>query len=370
MMTQPSGQVLCYPPQLRTYVRSSPIICGTDALTQLVRIGAYLLGGFSPGPRHAVARAMHLRIRGLREQGPEEGFQALENLTLVRWLLFAFGTLPQTVKLMAFKGVPWTQAWAGLSLATFVILEVFIFFGKQGAAYDLIVSPEDDEHPRARWMRTALQQLEYNLERFEDACGLLAVVAQVALLGWTFHALVRPLASFDKAVDDRMSSQYLVNLIVWMPAIFLAYLGYICLAWSCLAPNRREASGLKKLVAFVSGALSVTGYPIAVYTAFVHLDKAETLKTLASPIAVILGYATVVAVTWALGELFALNRFLRYKVLLVDRSPDLNQAAENKRWSIAAWSMFIGTTILTSLFYAIRYDSTGTYKPAWTDSLG
>ncbi|KAF2189213.1 hypothetical protein K469DRAFT_683653 [Zopfia rhizophila CBS 207.26] len=99
-MTQPSGQVLRYPPLLRTYLRSSPVVCGLDALAQLVRLAVYLLGRYSTYPTHAAVRVMHVRSRALKDRGPE-GFQALENVAIVRWLLFAFGTLPQAIKLMA-----------------------------------------------------------------------------------------------------------------------------------------------------------------------------------------------------------------------------------------------------------------------------
>jgi hypothetical protein len=61
----------------------------------------------------------------------EAGFQALENLTKVRWLIFAFGTVPQAVKLMAFRGLYWTEAWGWVYVASFVLMEALIISGKR-----------------------------------------------------------------------------------------------------------------------------------------------------------------------------------------------------------------------------------------------
>jgi hypothetical protein len=61
----------------------------------------------------------------------EAGFQALENLTKVRWLILAFGTVPQAVKLMAFRGLYWTEAWGWVYVASFVFIEVLIISGKR-----------------------------------------------------------------------------------------------------------------------------------------------------------------------------------------------------------------------------------------------
>jgi hypothetical protein len=69
-----------------------------------------------------------------------------------------------------------------------------------------------------------------------------------------------------------------------------------------------------------------------------------------------------------MGELLALESFLRYKVLLVIREHGIQE--EDKRWAIAAWSIFADTLTLAICYQTFRYDTIGTYKPAWTNALG
>lgn len=106
------------------------IICGFDALTQLVRPAAYLFTGSFHSLPMAAATAMHLRTQTLNCTG-DEGFQALENLTTVRWFLLAFGALPQAAKLAGMGGVQWTKARVGLYIASFVIMEAMIICAGQ-----------------------------------------------------------------------------------------------------------------------------------------------------------------------------------------------------------------------------------------------
>jgi hypothetical protein len=52
---------------------------------------------------------------------------------------------------MAFRGIPWTQAWSDMYIASFCIIEVLMFIGSRRPATDLtIVSKQQnilpDEH--------------------------------------------------------------------------------------------------------------------------------------------------------------------------------------------------------------------------------
>ena len=108
-MTQPYGRVCGLSAQFRTYLRISPIFCLLDTVVLLIRLG---LDRTNDLPWRAAAREVkNARFDEEEVQTAEGGFQALEDLIFVRWLLFSLGTVPQAVKLAALGNVPWTKAW-------------------------------------------------------------------------------------------------------------------------------------------------------------------------------------------------------------------------------------------------------------------
>ncbi|KAF2259834.1 hypothetical protein CC78DRAFT_585514 [Lojkania enalia] len=369
-MTQPSGQVLQYPPQLRTYLRSSPIVCGFDAFAQLLRFSIYVLTGYCTGPTHAAIRVMQIRSRPSRRQGREEGFQALENLPTVRYIIFFFGTLPQVIKLMALGGLRWTKAWGGLYIANFVIMECFVLAGER-SSYQVLEADDEDENAisgQPRWMRTGLEHLEANLEIFEMVCGFAAIAMQVCFLGWVFYVLLRPFIDFSGILGDPDSKIYAVSLVVWIPATYLACLAYLVLTWACFVLPTYRTNRFFYFCAGVSGLLSLTAWPVGVFFLFTFVEKEKVLEFLTGTNIIVLAYIATLGLLWILGEVLALDKWIRYKLLLVKREENVTEEA--KHWSIAAWSIFVGTVVLAVLYYAFRYDPRGTFKPRWTNSFG
>jgi WD40 repeat protein len=122
-MTQPSGRTCGVAEQYRTYLRSSPIFCAIDAIALVVRLSIYLLRGKSFF--EALLTVRRTRFDDNQDVSFDGGFQGLERLTWVRWLIFSFGTLPQVIKLLALHGVPWTKAWGIMFFASFLVLEIF-----------------------------------------------------------------------------------------------------------------------------------------------------------------------------------------------------------------------------------------------------
>ncbi|KAJ8117650.1 hypothetical protein OPT61_g1186 [Boeremia exigua] len=371
-MTQPSGQVLQYPIQLRTYLRSSPVVCGFDALTLLIRFAAYLLTGCYSAPLHAAARAMQIRNRPQNKLGPNEGFQALENLPTVRWLVFCFGTLPQAVKITAFGGLYWTKAWGGLYLASFAIMECFIIAGNRGP-YQMIEEDDDDAPEEAirniskpKWMANALQRLEDNLALFESFCGIVALLLQLAYLGWVFWILLRPHMDFKDRLKDHDDA---ATVVVWIPIIYFAVFVYLLLAWVCLAlPSGYGSRGCRIMLSLIAGVVCITAYPVALVVLFTSLEKSKAIETLTEVFITVLAYLGSLVALWIGGETLAVGSLLRYKVLLIHR--EHRRKEEKKGWAIAAWSMFAATLSLSMCYYAFRYDPSGTYKPKWTNSIG
>jgi len=373
-MTQPSGQVLQYPHQLRTYLRSSPIICAFDALAQLIRFSVYLLSGYYTSPLDAATRAMRVRTRPLRDSGPQEGFQTLETLTSVRWLIFVIGTLTQAVKLMATSGLHWTKAWGGLFLASFGVMECFIVAASfrqppTSGSYTLLAEEDETNHAlRPRWMRDARYTLERNLDLFELFWGYLALALHCLFLGWASYVLLHPFINFTGLLKDETdNSLYSVTLVVWIPVIYLATLAYMCGAWIWLA-LWGSGDPLAKIIGTIIGLLLLTAFPVGLVTLFTLVEKEQVLELLTGWAITILACIGAMGISWVLGEVLALDDFIRYKVLLVDREEE--KGMEKTRWSIAAWSILGGTFSLAICYYAFRYDPKGTHKPEWTNFFG
>lgn len=218
-------------------------------------------------------------------------------------------------------------------------------------------------------MKSALEQLETNLERFEAFCGYLALVLQLSFLGWVFYTLLHPFVDFSgKLKNENNNPEYAVTVVVWIPVIYSACLVYLCLAWICLALPAHRETRPSLFCAALAGLLCVTAYPVALVALFTFIEKEHVIELLTSWAVSILIYIAALGLLWVFGELLAMDPMLRYKVLLVEREND--SANENKHWSIAAWSVFGGTVALAICYYAFRYDPAGTYKPGWTNSLG
>ena len=73
---------------------------------------------------------------------------------------------------------------------------------------------------------------------------------------------------------------------------------------------------------------------MALIALFTFVEKERVIETLTGWAVAIVAYMGALVVLWLLGELLALDKLARYKVLLVNR--EVNQADENKHWAIAA----------------------------------
>jgi hypothetical protein len=174
-MMQPWGRVCGFNPSLRTYLRSSPIICIFDAVAILIRFFKYLSLGLSPSraaKRVVVAREAIHAVNDHRGGLPE-----IDKSFVLKALLFVVGVLPQALKLMACSGVPWTKTWASFYLVEFLVV----------GTMKLLASSEDVEEPRDYW-----------LDLMDKILGGIAVLVQLSILAWIDLAVVPPNILFAK----------------------------------------------------------------------------------------------------------------------------------------------------------------------------
>lgn len=64
------------------------------------------------------------------------------------------------------------------------------------------------------------------------------------------------------------------------------------------------------------------------------------------------------------------SRTLRRRVFGLPDGPLATSTAEERHAACATLAMFVVTVAITTVWYALRFDPTGTYKPDWTDALG
>lgn len=94
--------------------------------------------------------------------------------TWPRWLFFILGTVPATIKLCSFSGVPWSQVLGLMSFAAFVLNEV----------YHVLSRTEDEQPDLGTTERNWLTQSKEAVKSLEDTLYIIA-----ALLYLIFSAL-------------------------------------------------------------------------------------------------------------------------------------------------------------------------------------
>ncbi|GMF76543.1 unnamed protein product [Aspergillus oryzae] len=123
-MMQPCGNVLGQRTKNhRFYIRASPVVCAAD----MVQFIAFVLLGFSPDPQVWLRNVkFELRERFEGESGAKDR-EAAENAIIIRWILMIMGAYVfQVIKLVAMRGVPWTQAWAMMFVISILFGEILI----------------------------------------------------------------------------------------------------------------------------------------------------------------------------------------------------------------------------------------------------
>jgi len=134
-MTQPVGRVLDMPAELRFWMRANPLVCVGDLLHYLVRI-ILIDARAEPGRpwRRVFRAALADRFRDTDWSAPRPKF---EQAAVGRWALLLLGGIPcQTIKLMAMRGIPATQAFALMFVVALVLGEGLNVFAERSLRRD------------------------------------------------------------------------------------------------------------------------------------------------------------------------------------------------------------------------------------------
>jgi hypothetical protein len=74
--------------------------------------------------KHTLAWTISARYAGVEDE--VEALCTLKKTSCLRWLWFILGTLGPAAKLKAVEGLPWTQAWGGMYLGSFLVFELLV----------------------------------------------------------------------------------------------------------------------------------------------------------------------------------------------------------------------------------------------------
>jgi hypothetical protein len=326
-MMQPSGSVCGFDARLRTYLRSSPIVCIGDVICIIVRFTTYIVNpGVSPWRAAKMTKSAREGRRDESLQNTVENgtvdsstdIQALlDQAVWPRIMLFVFGTLFQIIKLAACSGLGLTQAWGWFYLASFAAVWVM----------DVFASRETDEvdPPGESW-----------LDVFERIIGHLAVVLQLGFLAWV-----------DLAASP--TDQIVIRRWVFRSFRFAAHLVTILVYFAGLSiqATLRRSSFSPGRAALISAIL------ILVLLAGLH--EANFRYTLMY----VMWSLIISALSWLL-YMFTATR----KHILLDGSEDGDYR------NILAFDFFCRIVCFSLFWYRWYYDPTGTSMPNWINDFG
>lgn len=320
-MMQPWGRVCGFDPSLRTYLRSSPIVCAFDAVTIIIRFVAYSCVGLS-GP--VAAKKVIAARRGDDDDTERGGIRSLEQVLFVRCVVLAFGVLPQVIKLMACSGLPWTKVWGCFYLVSFIVVEVMKILAM--FAVEELDSAGDD--PLEHWMALC-----------EKVCGAAAVLLQLALLAWVDLAVIPP--------DPNLIHKLAFHLFR-LSAHFVVFLIHIPLmaVVAALQSDPPTPISNRRLGAFIMSIL-------ATYILLAGVERFRFSQLY------IVWSIIISAFAWVL-YFFPVART---HVLLCEPG---NRGHRN----VVAFDFFCRILFFSLFWYAKHYDPTGTSQPEWAGHLG
>ena len=346
---QPGGKGLGFPAEYSRALRLSPIVCIVDTLGVLFSMAffCYKTRSFKDGFTLAARRRL------LTEDDPAEPM--LERTWWFRFSVFAFGALPQAVKVLAMGGIPLTKVWGMAYLVSFLVLE----------GLDLLQAQQDrDDHT----IETDVAVLNKGMRYFVG----LAVFIQGQCFAAEFFLMPSrsdikcglepghylPLSELESAKYGDVPAIAAIIEICTVLMIFAPFVlfraTYLLLEW-ILRPLFGDHVEVIQICLFPVGAAA---YLVGLGILFDRLKSLCPYRRLlcsmeglalftTSYFFVFTWYQAALRVRWS-RELLGLKRREGFLPLL-----------------FAAWNI---TGIVC--YYLFIYNPSNTYKPPWTESLG
>lgn len=324
-MCQSSGRILGYDAKHSFALRSSPVVCAANVVDTLVQLRR--LCAREPSFAAALQALIDVRFKGA-PQGSEDGsFEALRKNQAFRVILFVFGAAPQMIKLYACNGIPWTKAYCTAYIASFFLDETLatmasLFRISGGKTTDQASpSPQGRQQLYSVWTRAVLLS-SYAAVYLVFATELTMLVE----LGFNEHGVLLLLA-------------LALFVISSLPTMFLQ------MTQVSIEIQRQKLAGT---VSFSFLAWTIPSFVAAVFIWSFWMFPFDFGRG---------NDVVMYCMTWIAGVGF----------LIVDET-ELEKLGQpfsglGKYFVVLHFSGAL-------LYYTIRYDSSSTYKPAWTDYLG
>jgi len=382
--------------------RSSPIICLTDTLIVLLWLsyGLYSGHGFLNS-----AKALRNEL-GLRRNDSEGDLK--EGIPASAIIFFALGPLPQAVKLLGCKGVPWTVVWCFFYLVSFLLnVGVIVIAGPNGSANE-----------RTSTKPAMSSHLKHKLVNISQKLTVIGYVVQITI--WAF-VLVRLDMTWFKVIGIiaggllgsivLMVALYLIPTFTFIKccgdgAVYVIMTYFVLLIAGAFIPACQKSLGILFGLFLKDGVVLVLGWIggilltclliiilIAIGIAIIKKFD-ELLKRFANngklpdnqppqggyqrlPSQHIRRVATDPpnSTSWsfdrrleqkAAWQTFSLSRLLQP----IKGRKNAGEDSEDDTRRQLALSFALANLIFGLLYYCFGYSDKGTWKPGWTDMLG
>ena len=375
-MAQPSGRICGFPSRYRTYLRCSPLICGADMLSIVIRLNVivfYLRLSFLEG----VGILLHSRFddnshgNGSNNQslalgsihndddGGGEGIQALERITWLRWLWFLLGTLPPAIKLASMTGVGWAQIWGMMFLGSWVINEAFILIATLNQSFFTISSsghiswPGYEQNTRS----ANFKHIQQCLDRCEKILGIAALSMHVVVLNNVFRIILRLVGDANPLSAVVMSEMYVSAGYIWI----LSMVVWVTVGLVRLVSRERISFFGAFILGFLFSGLGNSGVNSTQFGGQILHHSAISIWPIS---------AVVTLITFVIISFFG-RRFIMVGRNLLILHGDATDGQFVVDYRACLLFIFFLSTIFTSLFwYSKIYNSSGTTVPGWTGVFG
>src|SRR5438034_2117475 len=183
-----------FPPNLDYCFRCSPFHCASTAFALLIRFTVYVSRGNSISTSARETLKYHLVLDDLRF--PRRGGFVVQKTSGIRFALFIFAALLPTVKLIGMSGLPWTQAFVGMFMGSYVIVEVMVLLASRAS------EPTNDLTESLSFQEKSLDQdptdaLQSHLYWVDIRCFRLAMFIHFLCLVAAYGAVLGTLFPFS-----------------------------------------------------------------------------------------------------------------------------------------------------------------------------
>lgn len=348
------------------YLRCSPIICIADCLSIVIRLtvyGSVVLARVVPiSFRDRLHLVVHNRFIGHSEDDEAEGVAEVGRMTWLRWLFFIFGTLTPAIKLLSFTGMPWTKAWGVMFLVSFLIVEILVVLswigGRRGSPLHENLDPAKLISIKARL--NALDRILFLLASITHALLLLCIAGdlwpnvdnELSEYSERRRGPLRRMIVHGGAATTKSS---LVVLIFTVPLF----------AYFAVSEYRKGSIGKAVYLTLYSLLLAMaSGCYIIITVGFNKWLMIDIVCVLGS---IILAFALYTILGVLCSEYRTVAENLMLTSIDEDQSHPPNETDRDGRLVLVS---FLYTVVFCMLWYAFRYDPTGTVNPKWTGVFG